>query len=241
MLGRKAHIFDLVYVAEVGSTIYGTGVGEDDLDVTAVRFEGWREFVNGPLSRQSMMVRSKPDQAPSEPGDIDINLYTLRKFAMLAAKGNPSILTALYSPNSLAEIDFSPLRKYIRSLSAGRAYHGYLTSQKTKLLKRTYPSRQALIDEHGFDTKSAYHAVRLGMQGHQYMRDGELEIPFTGAEAKFLLDIRKGRFHLDEVLDFIDDVADGLDVAIAQSGFPERADIVGIEHWLSGEYRLHFN
>ena len=58
---------------------------------------------------------------------------------------------------------------------AGRGYLGYLHGQKERLLgargqKRV--NRPELVEAHGYDTKYAMHAARLGYQGARAARDG---------------------------------------------------------------------
>ena len=66
-------------------------------------------------------------------------------------------------------------RPAILSRRAGRGYLGYLHGQKERLLgargqKRV--NRPELVEAHGYDTKYAMHAARLGYQGLELLETG---------------------------------------------------------------------
>src|SRR3954469_9514081 len=82
---------------EVGSTAHGTSVeAQDDLDLMGIVIPS-KEKVLGltPFDfhiYRTAAIREGRNDAKSQPGDVDLTLYSLRKFVALARKGNPSIL-----------------------------------------------------------------------------------------------------------------------------------------------------
>jgi hypothetical protein len=202
---RNVDLSDVVSIVEVGSTAHGISVGGDDLDLTIVRGERWSELINGPLDRQSMMIRTQPDGVRSGPGDIDLQVYTLRKFINLAAGGNPSILAALYSTNRWdapqgldGSAGWGPVWKdLVFSAKAGDAYIGYMVQQIERWEgKRGQKNvnRPELVAKYGFDTKYAAHAIRLGIQGAEYLITRNLTIPMLPGDQAFIQDIRQGKY-----------------------------------------------
>jgi len=247
LLERKhLHMTDVVRLAEVGSTVHGISVGgQDDLDLTGIRIEGWHELVNGPAKRQSMMVRTAQGNNRSMPGDIDIQLYTLRKFIDLALGGNPSILTALYSPKTwdpgwaTQHIDWEHVGTLVASKRAGQAFKGYMRQQMERwqgLRGQRNVNRPELVEAHGFDTKYAAHVIRLGLQGIEYVTHGTLTLPMPAEEALQLRSLRVGRLSEAEAITWANEVEAWLMQAIDHSPLPDQPNVEGARRWLAQVY-----
>ena len=85
-----------------GSDVYAMATeGTDDRDAMGVFIEP-ADAVLGIRSDQTdhYVSRTQPQGARSGPGDVDITLYSLRKYMRLATAGNPTVLTVLYAPQS---------------------------------------------------------------------------------------------------------------------------------------------
>jgi predicted nucleotidyltransferase len=241
---------DVLLIAEVGSTAHGISVPEtgDDLDLTVIRMEPFEELITGPVSRQSMMIRTQPEGMRSRMGDIDLNVYTLRKFVSLARSGNPSILGVLFSPTLYLErtplnlAARTQLGKYIASKKAGTAYLGYMNQQierwQGKLGQKSV-SRPELVEKYGFDTKYAAHVIRLGYQGIQYMREGRLTLPMDLNLAQEIVALRTGHFSEGEASQWALSVKADLEMAIENSPLPLMAS-PGVDRWVSAVYRKWF-
>lgn len=197
---------------ESGSKAYGTNIpGQEDRDELSIVVETKSQVFD--LNRQGLrtkMVRSQPEGVRSQPGDLDLTIYSLRSFIELAATGNPSILAALWAP----VIASTPLGDELRAnahLFVGRhviaRYRGYMRQQGMRLLGlggasqggRGGTRRDELIEAHGYDTKYAMHAARLGFQCVELMMTHELELPMpNGWPRSWLLDLRQGKVPFDE-------------------------------------------
>jgi hypothetical protein len=152
-----------------------------------------------------------PDGARSEPGDTDLVIHSLRKWVSLALNGNPTIITMLYAPTLRAPTEVGEVLRdqghLLLSRRALDAYLGYLTQQKERLLgvrgqKRT--KRPELVEAHGFDTKYACHALRLGWQGIELAQLGELALPMPYPQREFLRGLRRGEVSFDFAMKQID-------------------------------------
>lgn len=239
---------DVALAVEVGSTMHGISVSDqDDYDMTIVRFEPWYEFVNGPADRQSMMIRTQPSGHRSRVGDIDLNVYTVRKFASLAAKGNPSILAVLFAPNRWTGryqwVDWTALLEYTTSQAAGNAFLGYMRQQIERWSgKRGQKSvsRPELVEKYGFDTKYAGHAVRLGLQGTEYLTTGRITLPMREEEAALVRGIRTGEYTEAQAMNEATRVERMLREAYDESPLPLIPNKDGVGLWLATTYSQLF-
>jgi hypothetical protein len=69
----------------IGSTIHGLHVaGTDDLDLMGVKLETAAEGCGLAKQFEHHTWRTQPEGQPSGPGDVDLTIYSLRKFVRLA-------------------------------------------------------------------------------------------------------------------------------------------------------------
>ena len=190
----------------VGSTAHGTGrEGQEDRDEMGVFVEP-PEAVCGLAPLDHWIYRDAAEGERSKPGDLDLVLYSLRKFCRLAVNGNPSVLLLLWLPSFEISTDLGArligLRDAFVSRKAGSHYLGYLRSQKAALLGERSPrvSRPDLVGAFGYDTKYAMHALRLGLQGIEFLKTRHIDVPVAEPQRTLLLSIRKGELPFDEVL-----------------------------------------
>jgi len=233
----------VVRIAEVGSTAHGisTPDTDDDFDCTVVRVESFTELVVGNPNRQSMMIRTQPDGIRSRMGDIDLQAYTLRKFASLAAKGNPSILAAIFSQGIHRDtgVDFDKLGRMVASRRAGSAFLGYMNQQLERwqgLRGQKNVKRPELVDAYGFDTKYAAHVIRLGSQGIEYMQNGRFAMPLLPPLAEDIVALRMGQISEENALAWAFDVERELLSAVNASKLPEQPASESINAWLVDQY-----
>jgi len=200
--------------AVVGSTVHGLHHGaQDDRDEMAVFIEPPEYLIGHARARglrgglygfEHYVERSQPEGTRSGPGDLDLVAYSLRKYVRLALKGHPTILLLLFVPDDLVlartELgdELRALRPSLLSKRAGRGYLGYLRGQKERLLAIRWQkrvNRPELVESHGFDTKYAMHAARLGYQGIELLETGNLTLPMPEPERSRVMAIRKGGVH----------------------------------------------
>lgn len=195
-----------------GSRLHGVYLdGQDDRDEMAV-FIPPPELVCGVDSLDHVIARDAAEGERSKPGDLDLTMYSLRKFVALALKGNPSIAQMFWVPREMM-IELGPsgeelleMRPHLVAQNALKAYHGYLTAQYHGLKGSTGTKvkRPELVAAHGYDTKYAFHAVRLGLQGLWLGEFGEIKQPVTGSDRVILLSIRLGELSLEAVTGLIE-------------------------------------
>jgi hypothetical protein len=202
----------LILLGMVGSTAHGLHLKDaDDRDEMGVCVEP-REYVLGlpgwqqdPRRFQQWNYRTKAEGQRSGPGDLDLCVYALRKYAWLAARGNPTILILLFVEPLYATPLGTSLRdgaEMFASKSAGHRYIRYLEAQHDRLLGigPFTSTRTELIERYGFDTKLAMHVLRLGFQGVEYLRTGRLTLPMVGEPREYCFAARKGEIPLEQVV-----------------------------------------
>jgi uncharacterized protein len=206
------HLDSLIDLFVGGSELHGAKVKDtDDLDIYGVYLEP-PELVLG-LDKQDFYVWSTAgNERRNGPDDIDVCLYSLRKWAGLAAKGNPTALHFLFSAN------YSPRPE---------PWEGILKNREVFL------SRQAALQFRGF----ADAQVRR-LQG--LMRSGTITLPRP--EKELLITIRTGNYgSLERVLSLANTMFSELEEADAKSGLPEKVDRPKISELVSGTYLRFWN
>lgn len=235
--------------AVVGSTVHGLEIeGTDDRDEMGVCLEP-PEYVIGLNHFEQWVYRDQPQGVRSQPGDLDLTIYSARKYVSLVLKGNPTILTLLFVPKEhtiLETLDGASLRiqgqKWL-SRKAGQAFLGYLTAQKERLVGergQKAVNRPELVEKYGYDTKYAGHVIRLGYQGIELMTTGKLELPMKDPARQLIRDVREGKHTLDYVLTHAGILEKELKLAIDQSVLPEEPNRDAANKWLYDSYQFHW-
>lgn len=235
---REIATMNRILLSEIGSGLHGVTIaGTDDHDemgicipppecvVALEPFEQYQDRWHADGTRI-------PEGQRSGPGDTDHVTYSPNKWVRLAAQGNPTVLMVLFSPDPLIELD--PYGQHIRdnkhlfiTKEAGRRFHGYLVAQKERMLGergRKHTNRPELVEQFGFDTKCAYHSLRLAAQGIELMNTGTVTLPMRPADVEYLRDVRNGEYTLDEVVDNIEAFSFGLDWATEVASLPDEPD-----------------
>ena len=223
MMNKKQVAFEnKILLGLVGSTAHGTGVaGQEDRDEMGIFVEP-KECVMGLRALDHYIHRTAPEGVRSGPDDIDLTLYSLRKFTRLATQGNPSILLLLWLPKYLEKSQPADMLLSIRdefiSKEAGERFFGYLVSQRMRLTgeRSKTVARPELVERYGYDTKYAMHALRLGLQGYEMLDEGKISVPVREPDRSILLDVRNGRVSYDEAVQLILDAEHRLRQKISQ-------------------------
>lgn len=249
---REIAEYNTILRCQVGSRLHGVVVGDqDDSDEMALVIEP-PEYVIRPPERETGFKRfwqyehRTADRGErSGPDDECLIAYSLRKWVGRAAHGDPTMLLPLFAPEHQISMITWPghearrLRKMFLSKQVGDRYLGYLDEQ-TACLKGESPTRTnrpELIAVHGYDTKYAFHALRLAYQGWEMMRTEQLLLPVRSPEFEVLSAVRNGQMSLAGVLGYINRVRDELIDAYDESLLPDFPDYDRIGQWLVRIYR----
>lgn len=249
----------LVLRAQVGSGVHGTSIsGQDDRDEMGVCLEPAR-YVTGlarvPAGAGATTVSVEFEQYQrhtvwDEPGglanrsgagDLDVVIYSARKWARLALAGNPTVLLLLFVPDEEvvyrneagAELTANAHR-FVSRLAANR-FLGYLQAQKSAMTGEVgaHTNRPELVAQHGYDTKFAMHALRLGLQGVELLTTGRITLEPSRA---YLRAVRRGDVPLPEVLDAVGRAERELSLLQRSSALPAEPDRDWVDGWLHRSY-----
>lgn len=240
------HLGSLIHVFVGGSELHGAKVKDtDDLDIYGAYLEP-PELALG-LDRDEFFVWSTAgNDRRNGPDDIDLCLYSLRKWAGLAAKGNPTALHFLFAPNYAPKSepwnDILGSRQVFLSRQAASQFRGFADAQVRRLKgigTGKKGQRHELIGEHGYDIKAAMHVIRLLNEGIELMRCGTITLPRP--EKDLLVTIRTGKYgSLERVLELANSLFAELEKAEAQSDLPETVNRLRISRLVSSTYVEHW-
>ncbi|MFE5290382.1 DNA polymerase beta superfamily protein [Nocardia sp. NPDC056611] len=229
---------------QVGSGLHGVTTGDDDRDEMAVCIEP-PEYVIGNASFEQYIYRTQPEGVRSGAGDLDLVIYSLRKWARLAAQGNPTVLLLMYiPPQELVTIndvgrDIQAHPERFLSREAAHRFLGYLNSQKERMLglKSQRTNRPELIEKYSWDTKYGYHMIRLGLQGVELLTTGRITLPMPEHDRNWLIDLRNGKYTKEDALGVVDGLAAQLRALAVTANLPAQPDRAAIDRWLTDTYQ----
>lgn len=234
----------LIYHARVGSAAYGIArAGVSDQDEIGICLEP-PEYVTGlktfeQWNHHSAGSNEDGTTRKSGQGDLDITVYSARKFLRLYLNGNPSIIEVLHVQDSdvIMSVPFGNTlrenRHRLRSPDAGKRYLGYLKSQREALegKRGSRVHRPDLVAEHGYDTKFAAHAIRLGYMGIEYVTTGQVTLPMEEHIATELRAVRNGERTFDEAMSALYTYEDALLSIVKNTEIP-KPDYKWANDWL---------
>jgi hypothetical protein len=257
----------LILRTQVGSGVHGTSIsGQDDRDEMGICLEP-PEFVTG-LARvpngisgegpsvafeqyERHTVWDKPGGLAnrSGAGDLDVVIYSARKWARLALAGSPTVLLVLFVPeeevvfcNEVGTELVSNAHRFVSKLVAQR-FLGYLQAQKSAMTNEVgaRTNRPELVAVHGYDTKYAMHALRLGYQGVELLTTGRMTLPVPGPQREYLRSVRRGEVKLDEVVDAVSASEADLVRLKRSSTLPDEPDRRWVDEWLHRSHLKYWN
>jgi hypothetical protein len=242
--------------------VHGTSItGQDDRDEMGLCLEppqfvtGLARVPNGiaglaPSVRFEQYERHTAWDRPgglatrSGAGDLDVIIYSARKWARLAMAGNPTVLLVLFVPD--CEVVFrdeagaeltANAHRFVSRMAAGR-YLGYLRAQKAAMTGQAgaHTNRPELVAVHGYDTKYAMHALRLRLQGIELLTTGRITLPVPEPHRAYLRSIRRGERPLAEVLDAVTYAEARLAQLRDNPAIAEQPDRAWVDDWLHRSY-----
>lgn len=234
----------------VGSSVHGLVLsGTDDRDEMGVCLEP-RRYVFGFGKFEQWVYRSAAERegnagARSRAGDLDLTVYSLRKWARLALQGNPTVLLLLFLPENAIVVrttvgaELQKLAPAFASRRAGKRFLGYLETQRQRLVGERGQrdiNRNELVEKFGYDTKYAMHMLRLAYQGVEFLESGRLTLPIREPVRSHLMDVRQGRSNLSDVLAECTQLEMHLGELLDSSPLPEEPDLKTVESFVMDAY-----
>lgn len=247
---------------QVGSGVHGTAVeGQDDRDEMGLCLEP-SEYVTG-IAQVPGRDSDEPARIPFEQyeyhsawererglgersgaGDLDVIIYSARKWVRLAVQGNATVLLPLFVPEheivSVTEAG-RELRANAHRIASRRAadrFLGYMSSQRRAMTGESgaHTNRPELVAQFGYDCKFAMHALRLGVQGIEYLTTGRITLPIPEPELTALRQVRQGKWDARRVLEWADHLEAALSALRESSPLPPDPDLAWVNDWLHRSY-----
>ncbi len=236
----------------VGSTVHGLNVQDclEDRDETGICVEPFDQAMGITAPFEQFIYRSAAERtgqkdARSMAGDLDLTIFSLRKWVRLALAGNPTILLLLFTPQeSLVTctqegVDLRFLAPHFISRKCQGPFLGYLQAQKQRITGergQKNVNRPELVSAYGFDTKYAMHMLRLGYQGVELLTTGRITLPMPEPTRTFLMDVRLGRVSEQNCLTEAGLLEEQLKDLGTTSPLPDGPYLAQIEEWLHDTY-----
>jgi predicted nucleotidyltransferase len=223
-----------------GSQSHGAKIqGADDTDWYGVFIEPPQKMIG--LDRDEFFVFTTGGQVGGNgPQDVDVCLYSLRKWAGMAVKGNPSALHFVFASPQYSTPSWDRVVQN-RSLFASRnhlkPFVKFADDQMERLCGRKGQKnvhRAALEAQHGYDTKYAMHVIRLYLEAREYMESGKITLP--NPRVDLLVEIRRGKYTLMEIEQLGEQLQSEAILAQEKSPLPEEVNLKEITEMITVIY-----
>lgn len=167
-------------------------------------------------------------------GEYDILVYDIRKFIYLLSKGNPNVHIFLWlRPEDYFKITEAgkyliSKRKELLSQKVIHAFGGYASAQIRRMTHFKHEGymgekRKALVSQYGYDCKNAAHCIRLLATAIDLLKTGEIKV-YRSEDRDILIDIKTGKWRLERVKEYADELKAEFDKLAEYSQFPSCVD-----------------
>jgi predicted nucleotidyltransferase len=234
---------DLLMTFIGGSQLHGAKLqGRDDTDWYGAFIEPPQKAL-GLETYEHFVFTTGGQRGGNRPHNVDVCLYSLRKLARLAAKGNPSVLHFLFAKAEFETAVWEEFAADIEPFLAKthlEAFLGYANDQLRRLLNQRAKdvNRPDLEELHGYDTKYAMHVIRLYSEAKELMERGWITLPHPRAEE--LIAIRHGKYKLHELEQLARQLEQEAVAAREHSPLPEKVNRAEISHRVTRAYLSHW-
>ncbi|HKD80984.1 MAG TPA: nucleotidyltransferase domain-containing protein [Candidatus Angelobacter sp.] len=230
---------NLIHLFVGGSELHGAKIGKtDDTDLYGVYMEDPAHAL-GLEPREHFVWSTAGDERRNGPDDVDVTLYSLRKWAGMAAKGNATALHFLFAePREVAPETWQTIqagRALFLARASARQFLGFADDQFKRLTGEKGSGKKGQRPEHigkfGYDTKAAMHGLRLLYECLELMQHRRITLPRP--EKELLIEVRSGAWKLDRVLAEAKRLSREVEESVAISPLPDKVDRNAISELIS--------
>jgi predicted nucleotidyltransferase len=232
----------LIHLFVGGSELHGAKVhGTDDLDIYGVYIEP-PELVLGLEALPHFVWSTAGNDRRNGPADVDITLYSLKKWAGLACKGNPTALHFLFAESALHSAIWAEVVRGRRSFLARtfvKPFVGFADDQLKRMMgtkgRGKKGQRPEIEAKYGYDVKAAMHTLRLLNECKEVLSEGTITLPRP--ERDFLIRVRTGKYSMEKVVAMAQKLFAECEDAARSSLLPEKVDRAAVSQLLTNAYR----
>jgi predicted nucleotidyltransferase len=214
------------YLTVMGSHAYGTNTPESDFDFygfclppVEVTFPHLKGYVPGFSENVPNFENFQGLHLEDFDVQFDLTVYSLPRYFSLCMKGNPNMVDSLFTADECV-VKQDNVGKMVRdnknlflSQRCWHSFKGMAYSHVSRLRSgHTKDGRMELANKFGYDTKDAYHCVRMLMEVDMVLHEGTLDLQ---RNKEMLKDVRNGSWTLNDVLDFFDRKMNDLDTFLS--------------------------
>lgn len=227
-----------ILLTKFGSVIYGTNIETSDTDYKGVCIPPKEYYLGLKSINEYNKSGGKNFGERNTKNDIDVVICHINKFVRDAMNGVPNNLDILFCRDEdvIYRDEFGKalrdIRKEFLSKEIFKKFSGYALAQKHKIeVKRSHGvGRQDLVEEYGYDTKFAYHAVRLILGATEILETHDYHS--YRPEREWLIEIRKGKYTMDELFEIFEKLDTKLKETYEKSTLRSKPDYNKINNWL---------
>jgi len=232
----------LIHLFVGGSELHGAKVhGTDDLDIYGVYIEP-PELVLGLEPLPHFVWSTAGNDRRNGPHDVDVTLYSLKKWAGLACKGNPTALHFLFARGTLGNAIWTEIvrnRNVFLSRLFVKPFLGFADDQLKRMTgskgRGKKGQRPEIEEKYGYDAKAAMHTLRLLYECKELLSEGTITLPRP--ERDFLIRVRTGKYSMEKVVAMAQKLFAECEEEARCSSLPERVDRAAISRLLTDSYR----
>ena len=213
------------YLCTMGSHAYGIGSENSDIDIYGfcippkrIVFPHTVGVIQGFGNQGERFEQWQEHHIKDEFNDYDITVYNIVKFFKLCMDNNPNMIDSLFVPENcmrhMTQVGKMVRDNRLKFLHKG-SYHkfsGYAYSQKNKMMNRDVEKlklknedeltpREKSVLKYGYDTKFAYHTVRLLNESEQILTTKDLDL---ARDKELLKYIKDGGWSYDKICEYFD-------------------------------------
>ncbi len=236
-------VSNLQFESLMGSHAYGVATDVSDMDIYGwcippkeILFPHLAGVIPGFGDQGQRFEQYQQPHVEADGRDYDLTIYNIVKYFKLCADCNPNMIDSLFVPENCvkhATLVGQKVRENRRLFLSKRVwprFKGYAYEQVKKLSnKQPVGKRLAVVQEHGYDVKFAYHVVRLLSEAEMILNEGDLDLQRNNDELKA---IRRGEWAEARVHAHFDTKVAALEEAYGRCHLPDRPDEVALKRLL---------
>lgn len=162
--------------------------------------------------------------------EYDFQIYSIVQYVQLCSECNPNMIDSLFTHETdvlhitqIGQVLRDNRKKFLHQGIFDK-FKGYAYAQVKKLNTKEADEdskRAVLIRQYGYDTKFAYHVVRLLDECEQLLRDGDMDLKKNREQLK---SIRRGEWTLEQINQHFQDKVLSMETVRANSPLPPNSN-----------------